>query len=396
MRSGFRVGKIFGIDIRVDWSWLLILLLVTWNLGTMFGEIHRDWGAAPVWGVAIVAALLFFGSVLAHELAHSLVARARGIPVRNITLFLFGGVSDIQREPASPGAEFLMAIVGPLTSIVLGGLLVLLAGAITGSTQDVVADPIQAAARLSPLLTLVVWLGSVNVTVGLFNLTPGFPLDGGRVLRSILWAVTGNLRRATRWAAGVGQAIAWIMIVAGVAMTFGAQIPFFGTGLGGGLWLAFIGWFLNSASVQSYQQVVVHDVLGGVPVSRMMRQDPPTCQPTCTITRLVHEHILGTDDQAFPVLDGGRIIGLVTLEDVRRIAREAWDSTTVRDIMTPAERLVVVAPEEDASQALEKLTSVDVRQLPVVRDGELVGLLRRRDVIRWLQLHAESIRGRTR
>jgi Zn-dependent protease len=396
MRGGFRVGKIFGIEIRVDWSWLLILLLVMWNLSATFSEIHREWGATLVWGTSVVAALLFFGSVLAHELAHSLVARARGIPVRDITLFLFGGVSDIQREPASPGVEFIMAIVGPLTSIVLGGLLVLLAGAGVGSVQDAITDPSQAAARLSPLLTLVLWLGSVNVTVGLFNLIPGFPLDGGRVLRSILWAATGNLRRATRWATGVGQAIAWIMIIGGIAMTFGARIPFFGTGLGSGLWLAFIGWFLNSASVQSYQQVVVNDVLEGVAVSRMMRKDPPTCQPACTVGRLVHEHILGTDDQAFPVLDGSRLVGIVTLEDVRRVARDAWDATSVGDVMTPADRLVVVSPEEQASQALEKLAGADVRQLPVVRDGELVGLLRRSDVIKWLQLHAESTRSRAR
>ena len=396
MRSGFRVGKVLGIEIRVDWSWLLILLLVIWNLGTTFAGIHRDWGTALTWGTAVVAALLFFGSVLAHELAHSLVARARGIPVRAITLFLFGGVSDIEREPASPGAEFLMAIVGPLTSLLLGGLLVLLAGAAVGPVRDAIADPTQAAARLSPLLTLMVWLGSVNVTVGLFNLIPGFPLDGGRVLRSILWAATGNLRRATRWAAGAGQAIAWLMIVGGVAMAFGARIPLFGTGFGAGLWLTFIGWFLNSASVRSYQQVVVADVLEGVPVSHMMRRDPPTCEPTCTIARLVHEHILGTDDQSFPVLDDDRLIGIVTLEDVRRIAREAWDTTTVRDVMTPAERLVMATPDEQASQALEELTSADVRQLPVVHDGELVGLLRRSDVIKWLQLQAESVRGRAR
>jgi Zn-dependent protease len=393
MRSGFRVGRIFGIEIRVDWSWLLILLLVIWNLGAMFGEIHHDWGPALVWGTSVVAALLFFGSVLAHELAHSLVARARGIPVRNITLFLFGGVSDIQREPASPGAEFIMAIVGPLTSIVLGGMLVLLARAGVGSVQDAITDPTRAATRLSPLLTLVIWLGSVNMTVGLFNLIPGFPLDGGRVLRSILWAVTGNLQRATRWAAGVGQTIAWLMIVGGIAMIFGARIPFFGTGLGGGVWLAFIGWFLNSAAVQSYQRVVVNDVLEGVLVSRMMRKDPPTCQPTCTIARLVYEHILGTDDQAFPVLDGGRLVGIVTLEDVRRVTRETWDTTSVGDVMTPADRLVLVTPEEEANQALEKLTGADVRQLPVVRDGKLIGLLRRRDVIKWLQVHAELIRG---
>jgi Zn-dependent protease len=313
--------------------------------------------------------------------------------VRNITLFLFGGVSNIQREPASPGAEFFMAIVGPLTSLVLGGLLVLLAGVSVAPVQDAIADPAQAAARLGPLFTLMIWLGSVNVTVGLFNLIPGFPLDGGRVLRSVLWAATGNLQRATRWAAGVGQAIAWLMIVGGIGMTFGARIPFFGMGLGGGVWLTFIGWFLNSAAVQSYRQVVVNDVLEGVPVSRMMRKDPPTCQPACTIARLVHEHILGTDDQAFPVLDGGRLVGIVTLEDVRRVAHETWDTTSVGDVMTPADRLVVVAPEEEASQALEKLTGTDVRQLPVVRDGKLIGLLRRRDIIKWLQVHAELISG---
>ena len=388
MRSGFRIGRIFGIEIRVDWSWMLILLLVVWSLGTMFGGIHREWGPPLAWGMAILAAILFFVSVLAHELAHSLVATARGIPVRNITLFLFGGVSNIQREPDSAGGEFVMTIVGPLTSLVIGAVLLWIALIDTG-LQAIVTNTAQVLGRLSPLLTLVVWLGSVNVTLGLFNLIPGFPLDGGRVLRSALWAVTGELKRATRLAAGVGQAIAWLMILGGIAMTFGMQVPFFGTGLGGGLWLAFIGWFLNSASVQSYQHVVVHDILEGVPVSGMMRTAPPTCDPGCTVARLLHEHILGTDDQAFPVLDGGRLIGLVTLEDVRGVRRDAWDTTTVRDIMTPANQLVTVTPEEDAAQALEKLTGLDVRQLPVVREGNLVGLLRRRDIIKYLQLHAQ-------
>jgi Zn-dependent protease/CBS domain-containing protein len=392
MRGGFRVGRIFGIDVRVDWSWLLILILVVWNLGTMFGGVHPDWGSVLVWGTAIVAALLFFGSVLAHELAHSLVAKSRGIPVSSITLFLFGGVSNIEREPESPGGEFVMALLGPVTSLVIGGALLGIALIDTG-LQAILTNTNQILGQLSPLLTLVVWLGSVNVTLGIFNLVPGFPLDGGRVLRSILWAVTNNLQRATRWAAAVGQAIGWLMVMAGIAMTFGAQVPFFGTGLGSGLWLAFIGWFLNSASIQSYQQVVIHDVLDGVPVSRMMRVDPPTCAPGCTVARLVHEHIMGTDDQAFPVLEDGRLIGLVTLEDVRKITRDAWDTTSVHDIMTPADKLVVAAPEEDAAQALGKLTGLDVRQLPVVSDEKLVGLLRRRDIIKWLQLHAQSVRG---
>ena len=393
MRGGFRIGRIFGIDIRVDWSWLLILLLVVWNLGATFGTVHPNWSSALVWGIAIVAALLFFGSVLAHELAHSLVARARKIPVRDITLFLFGGVSSIQREPESPGTEFVMAILGPITSLVIGGVLLWIA--VRSGVQVALAGAMQALGRLSPLLTLVVWLGSINVTLGIFNLVPGFPLDGGRVLRSILWAATNDLRRATRWAAGVGQTIAWLMIFAGIAMIFGAQIPFFGTGFGSGLWLAFIGWFLNTASIQSYQQVIIHDVLEGVPVSRMMRINPPICSSDCSVSRLVHEHIMGTDDQAFPILEDGRLVGLVTLEDVRKVGREAWDTTTVSEIMTPADRLVITSPEEDAAQALEKLSSTDVRQLPVMSDGKLVGVLRRQDLIKWLQLHADLARGRT-
>ena len=387
-RSGFRVGRVFGIDIRLDWSWLLILLLVVWSLSTTFSGIHPNWSVSLVWGTAIVAALLFFGSVLAHELAHSVVAKARGIPVQSITLFLFGGVSNIQREPKSPGDEFVMAILGPITSLVIGGALLTIA-VISSGIQVSLSNTTQTLKQMGPLLTMVVWLGSINVTLGIFNLIPGFPLDGGRVLRSILWATTNNLQRATRWAAGVGQTIAWLMIIAGISMTFGVQIPFFGTGIGGGLWLAFIGWFLNTASIQSYRQVVIHDVLEGVPVSRMMRLSPPTCSPDCTVSRLVHDHIMGTDDQAFPILDEGRLVGLVTLEDVRKIDHDAWDSTLIQDIMTPVEKLIVVSPDEEAGQALEKLASSDVRQLPVLNNGELVGLLRRRDIIKWLQLHAE-------
>jgi Zn-dependent protease/predicted transcriptional regulator len=393
MRSGFSVGRIFGINIRIDWSWLFIFFLVTWNLGTVFGQSHPDWGTVQVWGLAIVAAILFFASVLAHELAHSLVARARGIPIRSITLFLFGGVSDIQREPTSPGVEFVMAIVGPLTSLVLGGLLVLLAGTSVGPLASAITDPTTAIASLGPLTTLLLWLGSINVILGIFNLVPGFPLDGGRVLRSILWAATNNLRRATRWASGVGQAIAWLMIVAGIAMVFGVQIPFFGTGLVGGMWLAFIGWFLNGASVQSYRQVVVHDILAGVPVERIMRSNPPTVFASSSVGSLVHDHVMGTDDHAFPVVDDGRLVGIVSLEDIRKISRSIWDTTDVRQIMTPADQLIVAAPEEDAAEALDKLMQRGVGQLPVLHGGSLVGLLRRQDIFKWLQLHAELARG---
>jgi Zn-dependent protease len=390
MRNGFSVGRIFGIRITIDWSWIFIFVLVIWNLGTAVSDLHRFWSPATIWGVAVVAALLFFASVLAHELAHSLVARAQGLPVRTITLFLFGGVSNIQREPRSPAAEFLMAIVGPITSIVLGVIFLVLGAISAGTLVQEVMPSMTGLASLSPLAIILLWLGQINVLLGLFNLIPGFPLDGGRVLRSILWAATQNLRTATRWASWVGQAIGWLMIIAGVAMIFGARIPVLGTGFLGGLWLAFIGWFLTTAAIQSYRQVVIHDILEGVPVARLMRTTVPTVPATISIGDLVHAHIMGTDERCFPVLqDGDHLIGLVCLDDVRRVPRRDWDSTRVRDIMTPMDQVAVVTPDEEAGEAFTAMTGRDVNQVPVVQDGHLVGMLRRRDVLRWLQLHAD-------
>jgi Zn-dependent protease/CBS domain-containing protein len=390
MRNGFSVGRIFGIRITIDWSWIFIFVLVIWNVGAAVGDLHPFWNLATIWGVAVVAALLFFASVLAHELAHSLVARAQGLPVRSITLFLFGGVSNIQREPRSPGAEFLMAIVGPITSIVLGVIFLVLGGISAGTLAQDVMPSMTGLAPLSPLAIILLWLGQINILLGLFNLIPGFPLDGGRVLRSILWAATQSLRTATRWASWVGQAIGWLMILAGLAMIFGARIPVIGTGFLGGLWLAFIGWFLNTAAIQSYRQVVIHDILEGVPVARLMRTTVPTVAGTISIGDLVHEHMMRTDERSFPVLqDGDHLIGLVSLDDVRRVPRRDWDSTRVQDIMTPMAQVAVVRPDEEAAEAFTVLTSRDVNQVPVVQDGHLVGMLRRRDVLRWLQLHAD-------
>ncbi|MCL7453214.1 MAG: site-2 protease family protein [Anaerolineae bacterium] len=395
MGSGFRIGRLFGININIDWSWLLILVLVTWNLSAVFGQTHGDWGAALSWGVAFIAALLFFASVLAHELAHSLVARARGMPVRNITLFLFGGVSNIEREPPSAGGEFLMAIVGPLTSVVIGLVLTVAGGAAAGPLGDL-SDPGQAIGQLGPVTTLVLWLGSVNILVGLFNMIPAFPLDGGRVLRSFFWAASGNLRQATRWASWIGQGVAWLLILVGISMVFGLQVPLLGSGPISGLWLVFIGWFLNSSASQSYRQVVIQDVLEGIPVSRMMRRNPPTVTPGLSVSSLVHDTVMQSDDHAFPVLEGGRLAGLVCLHDVRAVSREAWETTTVREIMTPAEELVTVTPDEQAVEALHKLQQRDVRQLPVIEDGSLAGLLRRQDVIKYLRLEQDMDVGRQR
>lgn len=392
MRGGIHIGQIFGIHIYVDWSWLFIFLLVTWNLAAgVFPDLHPQWGLALTWSTAFLASLLFFASVLAHELAHSVVAKAQGIPVTNITLFLFGGVSNIQREPPSPSAEFLMTIVGPLTSIVLGVIFLLLSGA-TGAGLDIVTgNPNVALAQLDPLSTLLLWLGPINILVGCFNLIPAFPLDGGRVLRSILWSITKNLRVATRWASWLGQAFAWLFILAGISMIFGVSLPIFGTGLIGGVWLAFIGWFMNNAAVQSYRQVVVEDLLEGVLVAQLMRAHPPTVAPMLLVSELVHDHILGTDERAFPVMENDRMVGLVCLEDARKTPREKWDTTKVRQIMTPAQQLTVATPQENASAALNDLASRDVNQLPVVQNGQLVGMLCRRDIMRWLQLHSETV-----
>ena len=338
MRSGFRIARIFDINIEVDWSWLLIFALVTWNLSATFSNLHADWGTGLNWGLAIIASLLFFSSVLLHELAHSLVAKARGLPVRRITLFLFGGVSNIEREPPAPSTEFWMAIVGPITSIVLGIVLLLGSGVVT-LTENVMPNPQNFLAQLSPLTTMLIWLGTVNIFLGIFNMIPGFPLDGGRVLRSILWGISDNLRKATRWATGIGQAIAWLMILAGFAMAFGVSIPILGTGTISGLWLVFIGWFLNSSAIASYRQVVIKDVLEDVPVTRMMRSDPPTVSPTLTVEELVNDGIMGTDDHAFPVIEEDRLVSLVTLDDIRSIGRDSWGNTVVREIMTPVDQL---------------------------------------------------------
>ena len=388
MDKGLKVGRLFGINIKIDWSWLLIFFLVTWNLVSVFGQIHSAWSFGLQVGIALLASILFFLSVLAHELAHSLVAKAQGMNVRSITLFLFGGVSNIQRNPDSPLNEFLMAAVGPITSLVLGVVFIFLASTGIGSIN--ISNLTNLAAGLSPQATILLWLGPINIILGIFNLIPGFPLDGGRILRSIFWGITNNLKKATRWASYIGQGIAWLMIVAGISMIFGIQIPFFGSGFINGIWLAFIGWFLNSAAVNSYQQILVQDILEGVTVQQMMRVDAPVVEPDCSVSALVHDHIMQTDDHAFPVIQYERLVGLVTLEDVRKVPRDQWEQVPVQRIMTSADQLETVNPDDDAEEALKKLRNKDVRQLPVLRGDSLVGVLRRRDIIKWLRLQSDK------
>ena len=271
----------------------------------------------------------------------------------------------------------------------LGVIFLFLSGATAEGLEVISGNTLHALAQLSPLATLFLWLGPINILLGVFNMIPGFPLDGGRVLRSIFWAMNQNLPQATQWASWAGQFVAWIFILAGISMVFGVSIPFLGSGFIGGLWIAFIGWFLNSAAVQSYRQVVVEDVLGGVPVSQLMRSNPPTVSSNILVSTLVHDYIMGTDEHAFPVMDNGRVVGIVCIEDVRKVTREKWNMVTVNEIMTPADKLILAAPTDDASNVLHQLASRDVNQMPVVENGILIGMLRRRDLMRWLQLHSE-------
>ncbi|HUV72059.1 MAG TPA: site-2 protease family protein [Clostridia bacterium] len=391
MPGGFRIGRIFGIEIDINWSWIFIFLLVTFDLAVgVFPALHPEWSPLLNWGLGIAASLLFFSSVLAHEIAHSLVARSRGLPVDRIVLFIFGGVSNIEREPASAGTEFLMAIVGPLTSIVLGVFFLFLGVASAGGFQAILLAPGEILAGLSPLSTLLLWLGPINILLGLFNLLPGFPLDGGRVFRSIIWAITNDLKRATRYASWVGQGFGWLFVAIGIAMVFGIAVPFFGASLIGGFWLIFIGWFLASIASQGYEQVVIEDVLKDVSVSQIMRTRYPSVSPQISVNQLVNEHIMGTEERTFPVMEGKQLLGIVSLDDVRKVTRDRWQEVKVEEIMTSRDELKVVGPKDGAVEALRIIAAEDINQLPVVEDSRLIGIISRRDIILWLQLRSEG------
>lgn len=391
INKGIRIAKLFGIKIRIDWSWVLILVLVVWNLSVAFSQLHPEWDLALSIFMGVIAALLFFLSVLMHELAHSLVAKSQGIPVDSITLFLFGGVASIREEPKSPRNEFWMAILGPITSFVIGFVLLLLAG-VSLSTQELMQlQPMEILGQFSPLRTIAFWLGSINIILGLFNMIPGFPLDGGRVLRSILWAITQNLRKATRWASYVGQAIAWAMIISGIAMIFGLQLPFLGEGLINGVWLILIGWFLNNAARSSYQQLMLRDLLEEVPVSRMTKRNPPTVPANITVDSLVEDYIMQSDDHAFPVMESESLVGIVCLDDVRKVPGDLRSAKLVSEIMTPRSELKTIQANDDAYDALMTISRNAIRQLIVMEDEQMFGLIRRRDIVRFLQLQSDDL-----
>jgi Zn-dependent protease len=272
--SGLRLGRLLGVEVTLDWSLLIIFLLLTLTLSAGILPVwHPDWGGLTVLLTAVAAAVLFLASVLVHELSHAVVGRRLGISVGQITLFVFGGMAHMKNEPRTWRAELGMAIAGPLTSLVLGFVSLYLAGLVGGPMEFDPEHPMEAVSALNPLATILFWLGPINIMLGLFNMVPGFPLDGGRVLRALLWGLSGDLLRATRWAAFGGQAVAWLLIASGFAMIFGIQVPLFGSGPVAGLWIALIGWFLNNAALMSYQRVVLQQTLGDLLVTRVMQKD---------------------------------------------------------------------------------------------------------------------------
>lgn len=387
--GGPRLGRLFGVEITADWSLLIIFALITYNLGAgVFPAWHPDWGPAVIWGTALGAAVLFFVSVVLHELSHAVVGRAYNIPIRRITLFLFGGLAHMEDEPKSPKAELLMAIVGPICSAVIGIVATLVGSTLSGAAFAGVAtdDPeavVAAFQNVGPFATLLLWLGPINLLLAVFNIIPGFPLDGGRVLRSILWASTGDLTKATRWASGVGRALAWTMMGFGLFYVFGGA-------LASGIWLILIGWFLSMAATASYQQVLVRQALEDVPVDRLMRRQMTRIGPEMDLDTLVTQHLLTSDQRCFPVESGDALVGLVCFEDVKKVPQGQWASTPVRDVMTPLAQLSTVLPGSGAQEALQELTSRGINQVPVVQGRQLVGMVQRSDLLKWLDLHGRE------
>jgi Zn-dependent protease/CBS domain-containing protein len=363
--SSLRIFTIGGVDVAVHVSWLVIFGLVTWSLAvSFFPQAIPRASSAEAWLLGAIAALLLFASVLIHELAHSFVARARGLDVQSITLFIFGGVSNLTGEAKRPGAEFQIAIVGPLTSFVLAAVSYLVALAVNG------APAIEATAS---------YLALVNGLLGLFNLIPGFPLDGGRVLRSIVWSATNDLRRATEIASTVGQIVAWGLMIWGFWRVLDGDIF-------GGIWIAAIGWFLQGAAQTSLQQTVLETHLRRLIVADVLRPDPNGVSADATVEQLIDRFVLPGARRAVPVVAAGQPVGIVTLADIRGIPADRRGSTRVVDIMSGPDRLVTVRPDTPLRLVMDALGKGDYEQVPVVEDGRLIGLLTRADVLRELQI----------
>jgi Zn-dependent protease len=373
MKAQIKLGRIFGVEIGLHYSWFLIALLITFSLAGHFQTNNPGWSDGLRWGVSIVTAILFFASIVVHELSHALVAKLRGLPVRSITLFALGGVAQIEKEAADAKTEFWMGIIGPITSFVIGVVCLLITVAIGWTPPDFPQRPLPA---------MLMWLGLINIGLALFNMIPGFPLDGGRVLRGIIWWITGNAKRATTIAARVGQFIAFAMIVYGVLQFFR------GTGFNG-LWMVFIGWFLLSASRESYAQMVITEGLRGLRVGDVMSRDFPVVDANTNLQTFAEEHLTRTGRRFWVVTLNGQPEGIITPTEISTVERNRWPYTTVVDVMRPLDATRTVNPNTPVTEALEVMAQQDLNQLPVVSDNGLAGLISRGHILQLIQTRAQ-------
>lgn len=365
--SSWRIARVSGIDIAIDQSWVLIFVLISMSVSTQLAASHADDALGARWLAALAVACAFFASIVLHELGHSLVAQSLGIRVRSITLFVFGGVAMLESEPKKPMHEVGIALAGPAVSVALAGLFSVLAGGVGESTL--------AGAGLG-------WLARVNLALGVFNLAPGFPLDGGRVLRGVLWAATGSFARATRIASLAGSAIALLLMAAGAAAALVAR------DLVGGLWLAFLGWFLLSASRNAVGAMEVERILGAVSIREVLEPvRHAIVSPGATVAELVSAHVLRSGLRTLWVVDPAseRLLGIATLRELASLPHEARETTRIESVMLPAARATSVSPRDTALVGMQRLAAAGVNQLPVLEDGVLVGALTRERLLGVLQ-----------
>jgi len=362
-KSGVKIGRVMGIPIYLHPSWYVIFLVITAIMATQFSAAHPEWTPAQHWTFGILTSLLFFASVLFHELGHSSVAMRYKIPVLSITLFIFGGLAEIAREPDRPMQEFNIAIAGPLASFLLAGLFL-------GVEQMAPAASIVAA--------MAGWLAYINGILGGFNLVPGYPLDGGRILRSIVWAWTKNYNRATQVASRAGQVIAYVLILAGVV------IAVYDKDWMSGVWWVLIGWFLLTAAQQSYAQVSVRRVLDGLKAADVMSSELPTIDRSLSLDDYMRE-VLRTGRRCHMVLGSNDLVGMITLQSVSHVPRDEWATTSIQAAMLPQERIEWAQADEPALGLLERMQRTDTGDMPVLQEGQVVGMVSRDSVLRVIQ-----------
>ncbi len=368
MGSGISLGRVWNVPIKLHASWFLIVGLITWSLASgYFPAAYPNINPLLYWALGAVTALLFAASVLLHELGHVALALRERIPVRGVTLFIFGGVAQITEEPKSAGAEFRVAIAGPLVSLALAGLFGLLY--MLDRAVPFLAAPSE-------------YLMRINFMLAAFNMIPGFPLDGGRVLRAAIWKFTGSLPKATRVASISGQIVAFGFIAFGVLTIMNGN-------LFNGLWLAFIGWFLQNAAISAYHHSALEHSLAGVTVSQVMKRDFGQVTPLTPLKQIVDEGVLAGGQRSFLVVEDGQPRGLVTLENIASVPQRLWPFTTARQVMTPLERVEGLTPYMELMAALQKLELANQAAMPVLYGSQLVGMLSRDDVLRYLRIRTQ-------